>query len=242
MRKRILWVLSLIFVFFVAFGHALEKFPPQKDLKENRYYEGIREYVNVGSGRVRLISCIAQTRGVEKEEPSGFTIGFEAPKNLDLKDIDIYVEDRLGKSYYMTPVSKRWPKGPNTFQWSHEFAAVRGIGFKDLYGLATPRISAAERIVLPLKFSAGKQVKGVEAYEFVFVASRAGNFKYVIADQSDNEIAGGVFKDQLENWPIIITWPCKGAASGRYLLWLKYVLENGDVVTGSDTYVFYHRN
>ena len=112
MNQKILFLAYLLLICVFTTLYTKDKFPPEEDLVDSKYYEGYREYKNVsGAGQIKLISFLAQYKRETPTDSSFFKIGFHIPTELANKNIDIFVEDRMQKSYYMIPVQKRWLAG-----------------------------------------------------------------------------------------------------------------------------------
>jgi len=236
----ILSMLCSICVVFIV--HAYEKFPPEKDLVDQSYYEGIREHINVSAGQVKLKSFTARyAKDQADDDDPNFNIDFYVSREFLDKDIDIFVEDRGTKAYYMIPVRKQWEEGFQTFRWSRRKAQKYGIALPDLFGLAKVGASDFAQTIIPLTFYHADKPAQIENYEFVFVASRTANLKYMIVDESEQEAVFRSLKNQPRNKNITVRWNCKNAAPGKYILFVEYLLKNGKIVQGSDTYEFYHK-
>lgn len=216
-----------------------QQWPPPKDLVDSKYYEGYRTQENIGAA-AKLISFLAQHTREISYDSSLFNIGFLVPTELTNKDIDIFIEDRNLRSYYMIPVQKRWPAGRQTFTWNSKRAADQNIGLFDMFGLAKLKDSDFGEKIIPITFYYSHKPAQIEHYEFVFVVTLKANLKYTIFDEAEKEVAKGVFRDQPRNKNIIIKWDIKNASAGKYTLLIEYILKNGKRVRGESTFEFYH--
>jgi hypothetical protein len=236
--------LYLLSICFISISHTQEKFPPAEDIVDDKYYEGYRNYTNVSAGQVKLISCLAQYTQKTPADSSFFNFGFYVPVDLEDKDIDIFIEDRKQKSYYMMPIQKKWSKGFQTFNWEGRKAKAKHIGLDNLFGVATlKRDSDLAQTIVPITFFDSQQPAEIESYEFVFVATRRANLRCTIFDESEHEVLRPVsFQNQPKNKNVIFKWDCSNVGSGKYILQLEYVLTNGQRVKSQNIYQFYHRN
>jgi len=240
MQNKILFCTISVYCCLVSLIYAQVKFPPEKDRVGNEYYEGYRRYKNVSSGEIKLRAFIAKNSKVVDNKSVYYKIGFFITNELINKNIDIFVEDKTDKFYYMMPIRKKWNYGVNVFEWKNTKALKQNIQLTELFGLARSQGFDFTQPIIPIIFFNTRHSLSIESYEFVFIATRTANLRYTIYDELQNEIISGVLQNQLKNRNIIIEWNCKEYKEGKYILNIEYMLKNGKIVSGNNLYEFYH--
>ena len=242
MKLKILLNFFAILCFLICNSSAQDKFPPAGDRVGSNYYEGYRKYKNVHAlGKVELRSFVGQHRRQITSPSKFFNISFYVPSSSNNMDIEIFIEDRIGKSYYMMPIQKKWTTGQNDFRWSSHKAREQSIKLHELIGTVRVRNDEIPQVIIPLIFYGTEKYSVVEEYEIIFVADRKVTLRYSIENEVERVLSSGIFKNQPRNKDIVIKWDCKNAKPGKYFLVLDYILKNGEILQGSGVYEFFHK-
>jgi hypothetical protein len=244
-RSLWLWSLYILLFFCSAGGETVERFPPERDKRgsaatNDLRYEGIRQYEDVNAGQLTLKSAIIQYKEKPDTNSSQFNLLFYID-DIDKSDsVDILLEDKIGKSYYMIPANTKWRPGVNSFRWDGSFAGDSGIGLYDLYAKAEV-VEPLVTTIFPIALYYDNKLQRVERYSFILISTRQVTVKYDIYDDEDTIKTSGVFRRHAANTDIEIIWDSGHAKEGRYWLELEYTfISGGPVQTLYDTYEFYH--
>lgn len=210
------------------------KFPPERDrkgspLSNDERYEGIRRYEDVSGGRFKLKSALAEYKEERQADSGYFKIGFYVDESIESKDIDILLEDRKGKLYYMIPVRKQWSNGFQEFRWDNDFADSHEVKLYDLYAKAEVKEPGLVSRIVPIVLYYSAKPDRVEKYKFIFVCNRQVTVQYTIYDEQGNEKDSGLRRRKPKDTEIVITWNCEDAPSGRYQLLVEYTFIGGRV-------------
>lgn len=239
-------VFFLAILIYISQIYSQEKFPPNKDLKgssltTDERFEGIRQFEDVSIGQLRLKATIVNYEEQLPENVEHFTIGFYIDESIQSNDIDILMEDKMGKSYYMIPVRRHWNIGFGKFQWNSSFANSYGIELYDLYAKIEVKKPGLVNTIVPVMLFYNKIPIEIKAYKFVFTSTKQVTLKYAIYDEQYNEVISGLLRYQPKNTEIEFLWHCGDADAGQYQLLVDYTLiGEGRVEEFSDTYEFYH--
>lgn len=235
--KMGLSVLGLIIVGQVTCTAQFNKFPPDRDLVNSSYYEGMRSHTNVSAGTFKLKSFAAHS-GISNADKI-FKVAWHVPKYLSHIELDFFVEDRNKSIYYMQPTQKKWEEGDHDFSWNASRLALQNsIGLDDLIGVLK---SKTRKDLIPLIFYDGDQPQSVEAYEFVFVSNMSVIAKFSLLDANYKDIKIFTLENQIENTLTVAKFETENLSEGKYHLRVDYVTNSSGERTGDNAmYSFYH--
>ena len=236
MIMRLLLIVILVFCNYFCYSQTFS--PPVSDKVGDKYYEGIKNYSNVSTGKMKLKSFL---KVYEILEVNNFKMNFFIPNYLANKELEVYVQDNKDQNYYMIPIQDKWSQGTHIFEWDkNRLADKHKITAKDLIGYVKSKQDIRKFYLVPIGINSSDDTF---LYQWIFIANQNSGLKYTILNSKRDTIAGPIkILNQLKGQDITFNWSSKNYVQGEYTLMLEYVFttSTGQVTKGQDVYGFIH--